>query len=385
MSLTVQTILDENLLGTAHLIAGKTGLAAEITWVNVMEILDAPESVEKGELLITTGYQLDCENLHAGLISQLKEKGVSGMAVQLGYYIREIPEYIRLQADKEGFPVLTIPSHKTFSEILHILIQRIHGQKEISGASPDQSALLEAFKEDIREHSDLFFTDKTITLLLMIRPTQDTLSTGAALMPHIQKLRSFLTSETLVCTFHGSDQDTYLLMAVPNDTPYTSLLYTLNIELTLLSERMGIHFYVGADQLPNMESLTLIVSHLQECTELLASMGARRGLCYHQNIPFLKMLDTLHHNQRSVVLDNQPLQLLLNYDKINETNYTQTLRLYFAENCNVTRTAKRLYIHRHTLLNRLDKIRELSNLNLEDYYARIYMSIALLFHDYFAF
>ena len=97
------------------------------------------------------------------------------------------------------------------------------------------------------------------------------------------------------------------------------------------------------------------------------------------------MLDTLHHNQRSVVLDNQPLQLLLNYDKINETNYTQTLRLYFAENCNVTRTAKRLYIHRHTLLNRLDKIRELSNLNLEDYYARIYMSIALLFHDYFAF
>ena len=108
-------------------------------------------------------------------------------------------------------------------------------------------------------------------------------------------------------------------------------------------------------------------------------------LCYHQNIPFLKMLDTLHHNQRSVVLDNQPLQLLLNYDKINETNYTQTLRLYFAENCNVTRTAKRLYIHRHTLLNRLDKIRELSNLNLEDYYARIYMSIALLFHDYFAF
>ena len=77
MSLTVQTILDENLLGTAHLIAGKTGLAAEITWVNVMEILDAPESVEKGELLITTGYQLDCENLHAGLISQLKEKGVS--------------------------------------------------------------------------------------------------------------------------------------------------------------------------------------------------------------------------------------------------------------------------------------------------------------------
>ena len=49
----------------------------------------------------------------------------------------------------------------------------------------------------------------------------------------------------------------------------------------------------------------------------------------------------------------------------------------------ITQSAGYLYIHRHTLLKRLDKIREISGLNLEDWYTRLYMSINLLFHDYF--
>ena len=65
--------------------------------------------------------------------------------------------------------------------------------------------------------------------------------------------------------------------------------------------------------------------------------------------------------------------------------YVHTLRSYLADNCNISRTAERLYIHRHTLMKRLDKIQELCGIDFNDYYARIYMSLALLFHDYFAF
>ncbi|MPN17848.1 hypothetical protein SDC9_165203 [bioreactor metagenome] len=85
------------------------------------------------------------------------------------------------------------------------------------------------------------------------------------------------------------------------------------------------------------------------------------------------------------MLENQALQVLLNYDRINKTNYVHTLRIYLAESCNVSRTAKYLFIHRHTLLKRLDKISELSGLNLDDYYVRLYMSVTLLFHDFFAY
>jgi DNA-binding PucR family transcriptional regulator len=48
-------------------------------------------------------------------------------------------------------------------------------------------------------------------------------------------------------------------------------------------------------------------------------------------------------------------------------------------------TARQLFLHRHTLINRLEKIEEISDLHLDDYYSRLYMSIALLLHDYFVY
>ena len=35
------------------------------------------------------------------------------------------------------------------------------------------------------------------------------------------------------------------------------------------------------------------------------------------------------------------------------------------------------------MIKRLEKITAISGIKLEDYYARIHMSIALMFHDYF--
>lgn len=388
MSLHINNIIEENLLGISYLAAGKQGFYNEITWVNVMEILDTPESVAEGELLVTTGYQLDCEDIFGSLIPQLKKKKVSGMAIQLGYYIHEVPPYLLKQADREGFPILVIPSQRTFSEILHILLQRIQSGFLTDNCSQDMDYFYHAISQDIQLYSDNLFSKESncVHLLLLLKPVMDSSAHSQKLLPYIQKIRSFLTSESVFCCSHEAESGMMaMLIATEKDASYTTLLYTLNIELTFMSENNDVHFYVGSDLLPEPGCLPLSIKHAQECLDLLHSMHARRGLCHYENIPFLKMMNNLHHNSQSVVLDNQPLQLLLNYDKSNATNYTQTLRIYFAENCNVTRTAKRLFIHRHTLLNRLDKIRDLCYINLEDYYARLYLSIALLFHDYFSF
>ena len=85
------------------------------------------------------------------------------------------------------------------------------------------------------------------------------------------------------------------------------------------------------------------------------------------------------------MLDNQHLQILLNYDRVNRTNYVQNLRVYLSNNCNMTQTARQLFLHRHTLINRLEKIEEISDLRLDDYYSRLHMSISLLLHDYFVY
>jgi len=174
-------------------------------------------------------------------------------------------------------------------------------------------------------------------------------------------------------------------MIFENENKYLSMIYDFSILLTFLSEQQGINYYVGIDRIKSLKSLYLAFEHAMECTELLQSIHAKRGVCSYDNMTFMKMFGILHQNEHSFVSDNQALQILLNYDRINGTNYVQTLRFYLADNCNVSKAASRLYIHRHTLQKRLEKIYDLCGINVDDYYARLYMSISLLFHDYFAF
>ena len=85
-----------------------------------------------------------------------------------------------------------------------------------------------------------------------------------------------------------------------------------------------------------------------------------------------------------MVLGNQAIQKLLSYDRIHGVSYVHTLRVYLAYECNITQTAQRLFIHRHTLMNRLLKIEEIAGFKLDEYYTRTYLSFSLIIHDYFA-
>ena len=99
----------------------------------------------------------------------------------------------------------------------------------------------------------------------------------------------------------------------------------------------------------------------------------------------VELLGTLHQNEYSIVLGNQALQKLLDHDRYNHTGYVHTIRIYLAHNCNATKTAEHLYIHRHTLMKRLQNISALCGINFTDYYMRVYMSLAILIHDYFTY
>lgn len=64
------------------------------------------------------------------------------------------------------------------------------------------------------------------------------------------------------------------------------------------------------------------------------------------------------------------------YDKENGTDLLKTLESYVQNNCNAVTAAGALYIHRNTFYQRMSKIRELVNLNLDDPDVRLYLLIS---------
>ncbi len=70
------------------------------------------------------------------------------------------------------------------------------------------------------------------------------------------------------------------------------------------------------------------------------------------------------------------IAVLKEYDAKNEAHLLKSLKIFLQEQQNITRTSKLLDIHRTTFLVRLDRIRQLTGVNLNDYDTCLYLMIS---------
>ena len=70
------------------------------------------------------------------------------------------------------------------------------------------------------------------------------------------------------------------------------------------------------------------------------------------------------------------LDKLVNYDKQNDTSFYTTLYIFLKNDRNLTKTSQDLYIHRSTLGYRLERIAEMTKLNLDCFEVRLYLIIS---------
>ena len=72
-----------------------------------------------------------------------------------------------------------------------------------------------------------------------------------------------------------------------------------------------------------------------------------------------------------------PALLILNdYDEKHETKYIQTLRVFFEERFNASLSARKLYIHRSSFLERMERIKKLTQIDLQDPDELLYLSLS---------
>lgn len=95
-----------------------------------MEVPDIVEWVSEGEFLITTAYSIkDNINVLLDLIPKLNTKGVAGLGIKVGRYVRELPIDVIELSDKLGFPIIEVPFSVSHTDIISgILTEVINDQ-----------------------------------------------------------------------------------------------------------------------------------------------------------------------------------------------------------------------------------------------------------------
>jgi hypothetical protein len=416
MPVTVQEALTLDIFSRCHLLTGDSGLHNDIYWVNILEILDDLSHIESGEFLITTAHGLKnlSETRQREIIELFASRKMAAMAVQIGFYIDEIPDLMIDLFRKSKIPLIEIPTDISFKSITRSLML----------------ALLQAEKAD--DDSIFSFNSKL--------PNQQKYTAVKNLW---QKIADGSNSGTLQQKLHDlnlrKDQDFWLcrIAAFEDETDCaqsltkvkTHLVESIGQALFQIMEQRFIPYLIGEtasnvilllQPTPESAAAGNTISHytrriIEELRVLFPQLKIYLGLSNRQSGlgSWKKALDQAEKALQIAVLKLQshksfvsyaalgPLKLILavdnidtlsnqiddtlkplfDYDKKTDGALIHTLRVYL-QYLNIKSAAEELYIHRHTMKYRLNQIKKLTGYNPEEASAVVQMSEALLIYDY---
>ncbi len=134
--------------------SGEIGFDNIVSRVNVMEVPDVVNWVQKGEFLMTTGYPFrDDPDRFLELIPQLVARGVSGLGIKTRRFLEKIPDQAIELAIECKLPLVELPPETVFSELMRTVMEKVF-YKESRHLSVLQDRL-EAVTKLLLEHQGL--------------------------------------------------------------------------------------------------------------------------------------------------------------------------------------------------------------------------------------
>ncbi|WP_256758289.1 CdaR family transcriptional regulator [Cohnella sp. WQ 127256] len=202
-------------------------------------------------------------------------------------------------------------------------------------------------------------------------------------------IRSFISDETLLIPLREHEwlilsSDRVLMEA---DAESDEVLGHEEVKETLATLAEGLHqlitgewggechIAVGEPIVPS-ESVVRIVGTLRETIFL----GRKFHVGMQIHLPWLVHLERLLSGIPEMVRSRFVEEMMGRPDMFTDSETVSTLDAFFSMDCNVSETAKKLYIHRNTLLYRLDKIKHEAGLDVRSFNDAVLVRILLLLY-----
>lgn len=144
----------------------------------------------------------------------------------------------------------------------------------------------------------------------------------------------------------------------------------------MVSEGIGeCHLAIHYPMIPN-QSILPSVSLLREAIFLGRTYRVSTQIHLSWELHLERILNVLPDSEKKKVIES----ILKRNDYMMDTETTITLEEFFKKDCNVSETAKSLFIHRNTLLYRLDKFKQETGLDVRRFNDAILVKIFMLLY-----
>lgn len=142
--------------------------------------------------------------------------------------------------------------------------------------------------------------------------------------------------------------------------------------------RVGETIRVGVGRLASgLEELAVRYREARQAVLIGQRLFAAQPVTYFGELGIYRLLFHLQGSEDVRAFYDEVLGALIAYDRRTDNELVETLEAYFACNGNLSEAARRLHLHRNSLLYRLERIGEVLHANLEDADTRLSLQVAL--------
>lgn len=392
MPICVKDIQKLDSLKKLELIAGKNGLDKPIEWIYVAECFDDPlESIkwiQGGELAFITGLGIkDNENILVDLIKGISEKEGVGLIVNIGKYIKSIPTKAIEVANELDFPIFILPWE----------VHLVDVSKEISNSiitSRIEENTLNQFLNNILFGDGLLENNPvekaayfgyelegkcyvSILRVTRVNPKEDIKSYKHSVFRIKKNLCEIMNKNGLNIPVVDNDGDIIVINKY-EENAVRKLENSFN-ELAMSTNHDDYVMKVGVGN--EYDDLRKIKHSYIEAELAVKSLGSQKDgelIKKYKNIGLYALLYGI--TNREILINyytNQLGDIIEKNKKSNDVSELKILETYLNENCSITETAEKLFMHRNTLKYKINKIEKTLNCDFHNFDDCVRLKIAL--------
>ena len=151
MALELRTLIEKVQHMDITLVAGEAGLSHLVSWVHMVETVEASDFLDGGQLAFTTGIGLGSGEELMDLLHAFARKKVAGVIINTGPFIEKIPQEAIDFCEKQGLPLLVVPWKVHLAEIMRICCYAItkEDQRSMETAAAFKNAIMFPKQEEL--------------------------------------------------------------------------------------------------------------------------------------------------------------------------------------------------------------------------------------------
>lgn len=397
---TVKQLLELEILHNVKLIAGRKGLDKTVSWVYAKHTKTITPWVHGGEFLLVSGYEAGMDE--EGILQLLEEASInkiSGILVEGGINFKEISNKVTNKADEEDIPLFFVNGVISFLDVTRDISNFILENRYISKSNISLlDQLLNSSSLSRQEVNQLFYAagispDCFFLVASFSISDFDTKSNNDAKtrLDTIVRLSRSLNKQVGVLLEQLGLKDLnrvifdsvdYLLYA-KNEEDLLKIVQDLkNIRIRLNAQQYDYNIYLSFSSV--IHDVMNILNGFNEASftgKLLHKKLLPEMVMSFSDIGSYQIIYYIEDKNKLILFRDHYLLELYKVDGEGSSQLLESLKEYLIQNGNMLQTAKNLFIHRNTLQYRLDRIKAIINLDLNDYNTRRDLLNAFLILD----